>query len=443
MKRNPLHLTAILLLAGLAAAADEPAVTWKEPVEVAAGEAYAGPWRMNESEFLYVDDPSAALNDRGDIGVIWADQSRQDLLFQRFSREGEPQLEAPVNVSRSPDTFSWLPRIAITDNDPAHIHVLWQEIVFSGGTHGGEAFFARSTDGGQSFSDPINLSNSIAGDGKGRLAENYWHNGSLDLAMDREGRLYAAWTEYEGRLWLSRSTDRGESFAGPLHVAGSDQMPARGPTLAIGPAGKVYLAWTVGEDIAADIHFAKSDDAGRSFSRPLAVAKSPGHADAPKLAVDGQGTLHLVYGESPDGPLRSYHIRYTRSGDHGQTFEESKVIAGPRAHGAAAIHFPAPALDGRDNLYLIWEIYPANPKGRSRGLGFTYSDDSGRTFAQPIKIPGTGDPGLGVNGSRQGMLMQKLAVNRRGAIAVVNSTFRKGDASRIWLIRGNRHASGQ
>jgi len=33
--------------------------------------------------------------------------------------------------------------------------------------------------------------------------------------------------------------------------------------------------------------------------------------------------------------------------------------------------------------------------------------------------------------------MQKLAANRRGAIAVVNSTFTPGQDSRIWLIRGH------
>lgn len=34
------------------------------------------------------------------------------------------------------------------------IAVLWQEFVFSGGSHGGEAFFSRSTDGGRTFSGP-------------------------------------------------------------------------------------------------------------------------------------------------------------------------------------------------------------------------------------------------------------------------------------------------
>jgi hypothetical protein len=61
-------------------------------------------------------------------------------------------------------------------------------------------FLRRSVDDGKSFSEPLNLSNSMAGDGKGRLTRKHWDNGSLDLAIGPEGNLYAAWTEYEGRL---------------------------------------------------------------------------------------------------------------------------------------------------------------------------------------------------------------------------------------------------
>src|SRR5918912_96157 len=52
------------------------------------------------------------------------------------------------NVSRSPHTFSWLPRIAVSSADPRRVLVLWQEIIFSGGSHGGDILLARSENGG-------------------------------------------------------------------------------------------------------------------------------------------------------------------------------------------------------------------------------------------------------------------------------------------------------
>jgi len=437
VSRKPIPAACACLLWAVALVAvgraDPLAVKWDQRIEVASGQAYRGPWRMNKSAFHYVDDPTVAINKQGRIGVAWADQSRQDIFFQLYEPNGAKRFQEPVNVSRSPKIFSWLPRLVITSGDADQVYILWQEIVFSGGSHGGEIFFARSSDGGKTFTDPVNLSNTIAGDGKGRLTRHYWHNGSLDLAIGPGGDLYAAWTEYQGALWFSRSTDGGERFSEPLHIAGDNAVPARGPALAVDDG--VYLVWTVGEDRAADIRFARSGDGGRSFGKPRIVFASNGHADAPKIAVDGEGTIHLVYAESSAGPLQCYHIRYTRSDDGGQTFEEPRQIASPQSKRLESVNFPALSRDGQDNLYVLWELFP-HRQGPPQGLGFTYSSDGGQTFASPSVVPGSADPALGFNGSQQGLLMEKLAVNETGAIAVVNSTFKRNQTSHIWLFRG-------
>jgi hypothetical protein len=412
------------------------AVAWEERIEVASGDAYRGPWRMNESEFHYVDDPTVAINAQGVVGVAWADQTRKDIFFQIYEPTGAKRFEEPINVSRSPQTFSWLPRLAITSGDGTQVYLLWQEIVFSGGSHGGEIFFAQSRDSGRTFSHPINLSNTPAGAGKGRLTQRHWHNGSLDLALGPgRGNLYVVWTEYEGALWFSRSMDGGHHFTEPRRIAGDNHRPARGPSLTIGIDGDVYLAWAVGEDQAADIHFARSSNGGRSFSKPRSILASEGHSDAPKIAVDSERTIHLVYAESSADPLQQYHIRYAQSKDKGQTFQESKKVAEPREASLGSVNFPTLSRVGSNRLYVLWERFPSR-RDRPQGLGFASSNDSGQTFSSPIIIPGSADPALGFNGSQQGLLMKKLAVNEAGAIAVVNSTFKKNKASHIWLFRG-------
>jgi hypothetical protein len=413
-------------------------VIWDEPVEVASGDAYHGPWRMNASQFHYVDDPTVAITGAGVVGTAWADQTRQNVYLQIYAPDGSKRFAEPVNVSRTPGIFSWLPRMVIGDRDASLVYFLWQEIVFSGGSHGGETFFARSNDGGRTFNGPINLSNSIAGDGKGRLTRRYWHNGSLDLAMGPDGTLYAAWTEYEGNLWFRRSTDGGESFSEPLRVNGGEGAgPARGPSLAVDADNAVYVAWTVGEERAADIQVAKSGDAGRSFGAPRIAFESDGHSDAPKIAVDSAGTIHLVYAESPAGPFMRYHIRYTRSTDGARSFEKPRDISGPLSEKYESSSFPSLSTDGGDNLYVLWELSPQR-RGRTQGLGYAVSRDAGRSFTSPAVIPGSADPALGDNGGRQGLLMRKLAVNRAGAIAVVNSSFKPNESSHVWLIRGRQ-----
>lgn len=424
------------LVVGMSGArAETPAVTWHDPIEVASGEAHKGPWRQNDSDFRYVDDPSPAIGPDGEIGVVWVDQARHSVRFQVYEADGAARFEAPVDVSRSPGIFSWLPRVAFADDGTNDVYVLWQEIVFSGGSHGGEIFFARSGDGGATFDSPLNLTNSLAGEGKGRLTPRHWNNGSLDLALGPGGALYVAWTEYEGNLWFARSQDRGATFGEALAIATFDDGgPARGPSLAVGPDGAIALAWTVGEDDSADIRVVTSADGGRSFGAPVIAADTSGHSDAPKLAFDNDGVLHLAFAESPDGMFGRYDIYYARSTDNGQRFESPRSVPVRPDETIASAAFPSLALGDDGTVMILWERYPRHGE-RPLGLGYSLSRDGGESFSAPSIVPGTVDPALGVNGSLQGLLMRKLAVDG-SAVAVVNSTFKRGEASHVWLVGG-------
>ncbi|MGM0558816.1 MAG: sialidase family protein [Myxococcota bacterium] len=383
---------------------------------------------MNDSKFHYVDDPSIDIGPDGAHAVVWVDNRRQTVFFQRFDASGDALLDAPEEVSDSPEVFSWLPRVVVDPNDSSRVFVLWQEIVFSGGSHGGEAFFARSTDGGETFEEPVNLSESIAGDGKGRLTKERWDNGSLDLEVTADGTILAAWTEYEGRLWFARSTDGGASFSKKLRISGTEPKPARGPSLAVESDSKIWIAWAVGEDEEADIRLAASDDAGQSFSDASTAVQTDGHSDAPSLAVDSDGRLHLMWAESPTGMFGRYHVRYARGSG---ALDESRALTDP-VDGAAA-HFPTLAIDHEGRLFAVWEHKPAGAE-RAVALGWARSNDGGDTFTEPTLVPGTETAKMGFNGSLQGGLMRKIAV-RDGHVGVVNSRFDAGEVSRVRLIR--------
>jgi hypothetical protein len=438
-------LTLILLVAaaalGAAPTTEAQAIAWRATIEIATGGGYRGPWRMNESDFRFVDDPGVALYADGSAAVTWVDQQRKDVLFRIYGPDGAPRLAQPANVSRSPKIFSWLPRVALSPRHADDVYVLWQEIVFAGGSHGGEIFFAHSRDRGRTFSRPVNLSNTTGGAGKARINRDFWHNGSLDLALAPDGTLYAAWTEYEGPLFVSRSVDRGASFSRPLLVAGKEGTPpARAPALAVAPDGTVYLAWTVGERTDADIHLARSNDGGHTFGTPAIVARTTGYADAPKLAAGREGTLHLAYAQSDAGPFGRYHVRYARSRDGGATFEAAREISRPLPPGIESASFPHLTLDERGRVALLWELFP-HPRRRPRGLAIAYSTDGGETFSTPAVVPGSSDPAGGANGSQQGLLMRKLATNAAGQVAVVNSSLTPSERSRVWMVRGELPAA--
>jgi hypothetical protein len=432
MRRASALVLISVLLAPPPAGGETGTIAWQDPVEIAAGRGVRGAWRQNESDFDYVDDPTVALDGRGGAAVAWVDQAHKDVFFQRIGADGREPAR-PVNVSRNPDTFSWLPRVVLGPD--GSVYLLWQEIIFSGGSHGGDVLFARSGDGGRTFSQPLNLSNSVAGDGKGRLDAKRWDNGSLDLAVGPTGALFAAWTEYDGPLWVSRSSDGGASFSAPAHIAGNDGEPARGPTLAVGPDRTVHLAWTVGESASADIRLASSRDGGASFGPARQVARTRGYSDAPKLAVDGKGVLHLAFSESAGGPFERGDVLYTRSRDGGHSFEVPRTLSQPAAIAGTGAGFPQLQLDAAGRVVVSWELMH-DRRPDVRGLGIAISPDGGTSFTRPEMVPGSIDAAGGTNGSHQGLLTRKLAVDGTGAVALVNSSLAPGRHSRAWLMRG-------
>lgn len=419
MRHTRPRLLVIALLLACAPVRPAPGtdgVAWLPVLEVASGGGTKGPWRQNDSQYDYVDDATPAFIHGGGLAVAWVDQRRKEVLLQVFGPDGRAGA-APADVSRSPATFSWMPRIAA--GGPGTLHLLWQEIIFSGGSHGGDILYARSMDGGRSFSAPVNLSRSPGGDGKGRLDRDTWSNGSLDLAVGPDGNVYAAWTEYDGALWLARSRDGGRSFTPAQRIAGSDAQPARGPALALGMDGKVYLAWTIGEDPDADIRVSRSLDEGAGFAPPVLVGAKGARADAPRLALDQGGRLHLVYLEQAGKQPAA--IRHVRAEGSALAFGAPRTLS-DRDEAAMAPHL---AADAEGRLHVAWDA--------PRGLRYTRGGGDG--FGTPITVPrGAPDPG-GRSGSQQGLLGKKLAAGD-GMVALVNSSLAPGRGSRVWLMRG-------
>jgi len=157
---------------------------------------------------------------------------------------------------------------------------------------------------------------------------------------------------------------------------------------------------------------------GAAFAAPRRLTRSRGYTDAPRLALDPRGTLHLVYAESRQ-------VMYRNADD-----AKARPISRPGAG------FPAIGTDANGGVYVTYELFPRDEE-RPRGMGIAVSRDGGRSFSAPETIPGSADAQGAPNGSFQGLLMQKLAVNRHGELAVVNSSLKDGERSRVWLLRAS------
>ncbi|HEX77514.1 MAG TPA: hypothetical protein G4O03_03760 [Dehalococcoidia bacterium] len=210
----------------------------------------------------------------------------------------------------------------------------------------------RSEDGGQTWSRPVEVSPRVQIWGGGEIARRVVQ-GSQPL-VGRDGTLYVAWFDsgedgvWKGTadIWVAASEDGGRTFSRPRLAArflevgfrprsASFRLWGTGlPQMALGSEGEVYIAYTAhptdNPEDGGDVFLVRSLDGGRTWGRRVRVSDDMSQRIQffPALAVDPEGTIHMIWGDTRDDPTElSYHIYYSCSKDRGQTWELNSRVS--------------------------------------------------------------------------------------------------------------------
>jgi hypothetical protein len=164
--------------------------------------------------------------------------------------------------------------------------------------------FARSTDGGQTWSAAVRLTSSHNNNAVGG------RQGSL-IRTGPDGTVYVFW---EGAIFhhseqlVAISHDGGVTFTQPIPIAAVNDLPSPLPGSSFRdnsfPSadvnqvnGDIYLAWAneQGSPATALIEFTESDDGGKSWSAPITIGGRAGAVNAyfPSVAASPDG--HHVF----------------------------------------------------------------------------------------------------------------------------------------------------
>jgi len=136
-----------------------------------------------------------------------------------------------------------------------------------------------------------------------------------------------------------RTDDGGRSFQRPVAVASHQFVDhpwlASDPTP--GPAGgALYVAWVTrhaaGQGPREGVAFSRSGDGGRSFTRPRLISVPPGGVTAPVVAAGPGGAVYVAYVTATSGPTPTLVVELVASRDHGRRFGPP-VALGPTVFG--------------------------------------------------------------------------------------------------------------
>lgn len=295
----------------------------------------------------------------GDPSVIFADDGTAHALFIAFDR---------------PDDYRFLGRAA----------------------HRNGIFTSRSADGGGSWTDPVPVvehpeTPGIPFEDKPMMTADR-RDGS-----PHHGNLYVAWTQFRAGasgIRFSRSTDGGRSWSGPIEISDRPGSPqdtvgaAEGTDLAVGPDGTLYVVWSDSTGLLLD----RSEDGGRTFGTDVHVRRTadivfpvPGVARAngyPSLEVDPRsGRLFVTWVDRGSGEA---DVWLTTSEDGGGTWTGPVLVSGDPAGSGIEHFFAWSAVDPVTGTYVAgyYRTVRADPAGPELRYTVSWSTDGGRTFSR-------------------------------------------------------------
>jgi hypothetical protein len=325
--------------------------------------------------------PDIALASSGRVHVVWDDARAGDPnIFYAYSDDGSSwSANARLNHDGLHPTVQESPALAVSGNAT---YVVWKDE--RGGAGSAELYANTSTDAGRTWQ----ASDQAVSDG-GVVSD------EPVLAVTGHGTVWAAWRVISGTQSILYADQGGSTWGRDVAVlsstalkqhlalaAGSDQpclawsastnilssrrttawgapvqvndtgfASQQMPALAAGSTGSLYAVWSDTRAPGTPLYAARSTDGGQTW---LTNTQVPGSRDGlwPALAVQDAMTLHVAWRSDVTGGWR---VHYTSSGDGGQSWASSQLLAAnPNdSFGSATPNKPAMAVTS-STIYVAW-----------------------------------------------------------------------------------------
>lgn len=224
------------------------------------------------------------------VFLTWEDNSKGNFeIFLSTSGDYGASFGAPVDVSNNVGQ-SGTPQIAVSKNN---VYLVWMDNTL--GNY--DILFAKSIDGGKSFSKSVDVSNF------------HTDSGYPQIAVSGKN-VYLTWTQtvtnqnYD--VFFAKSSDNGEIFDKPINI--SNNFGASGwPKIA--SDGNIYVSWVDSSPGKFDVFITKSSNGGMTFENSTNVSNTNKESYDSKMST-WNNNVYLVWQE---GVLGNHTISFAKS----------------------------------------------------------------------------------------------------------------------------------
>ena len=310
--------------------------------------------------------PSLAVNRNGKLRVYvsYHDNSNGTTQAYLISSKKKTKFRAPLNLTPDNKGGAFAPRVALDSSET--VNIVWGDTQDGAG----KVVFVRSTDLGLSFNEPLDVSRSL-----GSAFD-------PEIAIDSSDAINVAWQDTApgtSVIMFSRSTDGGQTFSDPRQVS-TGTGSATEAAVATDATGRISVAWVDGSAGHAEAYYSRSTDGGASFSDPLNVSNFPNGDIHKATVVAFQNTVYVAFQNGDlfgEEQIKNRQVYVTKSGNAGVSFEEPEQVSTANNNKGRA-HSPAMVVDSRGMLHMVW--IDASVVGNDEGLLFYSNSSDGHRF---------------------------------------------------------------
>lgn len=254
----------------------------------------------------------------------------------------------------------------------------------------GHLYLQSLTKDDSHFSEPVKvnaISEDIAAHGENRPKIKLDQQGRIYVTWSQKLK-----KRFAGHIRFARSEDGGKSFSAPVTINDNlDEIGHSFDTLEIGRNGEIFIAWLDSRDkvqakaaqqehAGSSLYYTWSEDGGNSFHPNQRVASHSCECCRLASAMDADNRPLILWRQVFEGGIRDHALVHfkdwaTPGPVTRVSWEDWKIDACPH-------HGPALAVDENDTYHAAW-FSGAESKA---GLYYAHSEDGGLSFsaAQPF-----------------------------------------------------------
>jgi len=354
-----------------------------------------------------------------DVFVAWEDTTGGNREILLISSLGGQNFTTVRNVTQTAGD-SLNPRLAVSGSN---VYLLWED---TNNTGNGQIMFAKSSDRGATFTSARSLSNATGDSTNPNVAVS-------------GGNVYALWEQVNtnttsdaanSEVMFAKSSDAGTTFTSARTLSNNPGVSTN-PNVAVS-GGNVYVAWEDDTAGGSEIILVRSTNNGVNFAPSRNISNSPGESSDPRIAIS-ENNVYVVWEDYSLGNSTQSEIMLIRSTNSGANFASAEDLSDS----------PGQSTDPRiavseGNVYVVWE--DATSEGNSE-IEFVRSADRGATFSTAKNLSNNDgisfDPRVAVSGNNVYVVWEDTS----SSATAESGTVEAGGSSDIFLARSTNNGA--